>query len=200
MEKKRTTLTHWWPLLLLLSIVFTGAGIFGVTVQWDGALGIAMSLCAFVLLAQFVLFFIALWQREWWRALAFFLSCLISCALLSFSISLQILGDAMEKAYIPEGEVVDSLTAEMAYEGVSNYCHSAYDWSAAEENPSIMDVSMGEESDSAYQVVFRSYTGAMVYFYVNKTSGSTRMEEYVPALDITSEAGTFDLFEYLEKK
>ena len=92
------------------------------------------------------------------------------------------------------------ITAEMAYEGVSNYCHSAYDWSAAEENPSIMDVSMGEESDSAYQVVFRSYTGAMVYFYVNKTSGSTRMEEYVPALDITSEAGTFDLFEYLEKK
>ena len=51
------------------------------------------------------------------------------------------------------------ITAEMAYEGVSNYCHSAYDWSVAKENPSIMYVQMGEENDSAYQVVFRSYTG-----------------------------------------
>ena len=25
------------------------------------------------------------------------------------------------------------ITAEMAYEGVSNYCHSAYDWSVAKE-------------------------------------------------------------------
>lgn len=46
----------------------------------------------------------------------------------------------------------------MALKGVSNYCHSAYDWSAAEDNPSIMYVEMGEETDSAYQVVFRSYT------------------------------------------
>ena len=92
----------------------------------------------------------------------------------------------------------NEITAEMALEGVSNYCHSEYDWSAAEENPDIMSVTMGEESDSAYQVVFRSYTGAFVYFYVNKESGSTRMEEYVPSLDIKSEAGTIDLYDYLK--
>ena len=92
------------------------------------------------------------------------------------------------------------ITAEMAYEGVSNYCHSAFDWSMAEENPSMMYVEMGEESESEYQVVFRSYTGAFVYFYVEKTSGTTRMEEYVPALDIKEEAGTIDIFEYLEKE
>ena len=91
------------------------------------------------------------------------------------------------------------ITAEMAYEGVSNYCHSTYDWSIAEENPSIMYVKMGEDTDSAYQVVFRSYTGAFVNFYVNKSSGKTRMEEYVPTLDIKSEAGTIDLFDYLKK-
>ena len=91
------------------------------------------------------------------------------------------------------------ITAEMAYEGVSNYCHSTYDWSIAEENPSIMYVEMGEETDSAYQVVFRSYTGAFVNFYVNKSSGKTRMEEYVPTLDVKSEAGTIDLFDYLKK-
>ena len=92
------------------------------------------------------------------------------------------------------------ITAEMAYEGVSNYCHSAYDWSIAKENPSIMYVKMGEETDSAYQVVFRSYTGAFVNFYVDKASGTTRMEEYVPTLDVRNDAGTIDIFDYINKE
>ena len=92
------------------------------------------------------------------------------------------------------------ITAEMALEGVSNYCHSTYDWSIAKENPDIMGVEMGEETDSAYQVVFRSYTGAFVNFYVDKASGTTRMEEYVPTLDVRNEAGTIDIFDYLEKE
>ena len=121
-------------------------------------------------------------------------------------------------------ESQSEITAEMAYEGVNNYCHSAYDWSMAkdnrrqteshpslledgrgakeegEANPSIMYVQMGEETDSAYQVVFRSYTGAFVNFYVDKASGTTRMEEYVPTLDVINDAGTIDLFDYLKKE
>jgi hypothetical protein len=92
------------------------------------------------------------------------------------------------------------ITAEMAYEGISNYCHSTYDWSVAEENPSIMYVEMGEETDSAYLVLFRSYTGAFVNFYVDKTSGTTRMVEYVPTLDVRNDAGTIDIFDYIDKK
>ena len=91
------------------------------------------------------------------------------------------------------------ITAEMALEGVSNYCHRSYDWSIAKENPSIMYVQMGEETDSAYQVVFRSYTGAFVNFYVNKATGTTRIEEYVPTLDVRNDAGTIELFDYLKK-
>lgn len=91
------------------------------------------------------------------------------------------------------------LTAEKAYEGVSNYCHSAYDWSVAEDNPSIMNLEMGEETDSTYLVVFRSYTGALVRFYVDKSNGATRIVDYVPALNIEDEAGTIDLHEYLAK-
>ena len=90
----------------------------------------------------------------------------------------------------------NTITKEMAYEGVSNYCHSEYDWSIAEDNPDIMTLEMSEETDSVYQVVFRSYTGALVYFYVDKASGSTRMEEYVPALDIKNDAGTINLFDF----
>ena len=108
------------------------------------------------------------------------------------------------------------ITEEMAYEGVNSYCHSAYDWGVVEDNRQqsdslgereeseadspMMYVTMGEETDSTYQVVFRSYTGAIVYFYVNKSSGSTRMVESVPALDIEEEAGTINLFDYLTEE
>ena len=92
-----------------------------------------------------------------------------------------------------------TITEDMAYEGVNNYCHSAYDWSIAKDNPDIMYVQMGEESDSAYQVVFRSYTGAFVHFYVNKANGTTRMVEKVPSLNVEEEAGTINLFDYIEK-
>ena len=94
----------------------------------------------------------------------------------------------------------DKITAEMAYEGVSNYCHKAYDWSAAEDNPDRMQIQMGEETDTAFQVVFRSYTGALVCFYVDKTSGMTKMVEKVPDLGIEEEAGTIHLLDYIERK
>lgn len=92
----------------------------------------------------------------------------------------------------------NKITEEMAYEGVSNYCHSMYDWSIAEDNPDIMYVNLGEESETEYQVIFRSYTGAFVYFYVDKSNGTTRMVEYVPNLDIENEIGTIDIYDYLK--
>ena len=92
----------------------------------------------------------------------------------------------------------DSISAQMAYEGVNNYCHSEFDWSAAQDNPSIMYVSLADSTDAEYKVVFRSYTGAFTYFYVDKVSGSTRMVEVVPALNIESEAGSINLRDYLE--
>ena len=93
----------------------------------------------------------------------------------------------------PKGRI----TAETAYEGVNNYCHSTYDWSSAQTDSVTMYVTMGEETDSVYQVLFRSYTGALVYFYVNKESGSTKIVEHVPALGVTNEAGAIDLFDYI---
>ena len=92
------------------------------------------------------------------------------------------------------------ITADMAFEGVNNYCHREYDRSVAKDNPDIMYVQMGEETDSVYQVIFRSYTGAFVHFYVDKTSGTTKMVEKVPTLNVEEEAGTINLFDYLEKR
>lgn len=93
----------------------------------------------------------------------------------------------------------NEITAEMAYEGVNNYCHREFDWTPAEQDSIPMYVEMGEEADSAYQVIFRSYTGALTYFYVDKESGSTRMVVKVPGLDVEEESGTINLFDYLEK-
>lgn len=89
------------------------------------------------------------------------------------------------------------ITEEMAYEGVYNYCHDTYDWSITEDNPSVMYLTMGEESETEYQVIFRSYTGSFVYFYVDKSDGTTRMTEYVPTLDVETETGSISLYNYL---
>ena len=97
-------------------------------------------------------------------------------------------------------DMLRTITADMAYEGINNYCHSAYDWSVAKDNPDIMYLTMGEETDSTYQVVFRSYTGAFVHFYVDKTNGTTRIVEKVPSLNVEEDAGTIDLLDYLERQ
>ena len=96
-------------------------------------------------------------------------------------------------------DTLRTITADMAFEGVNNYCHKEYDWSVAKDNPDIMYVEIGKETDSAYQVVFSSYTGAFVHFYVDKTSGTTRMVEKVPSLNVEEDAGTINLFDYLKK-
>ena len=90
------------------------------------------------------------------------------------------------------------ITADMASEGVSNYCHSNYDWSPAEDRPDLMYVTLGDETDSTFQVIFRSYTGSFTYFQVNKSGGRTKMTEYVPALNIEQDAGTIDLLDWLK--
>lgn len=91
------------------------------------------------------------------------------------------------------------LTKDMVYSGINNYCHQNFDWSIAKDNPDMMYVEMGEETDTEYQVTFRSYTGSLTYFYVNKSGGKTRIVEYVPALDIREESGTINIFDYLDK-
>ena len=112
----------------------------------------------------------------------------------------KVKADVTQSSDAQTEDTIRTITKEMAFEGVNNYCHKEYDWSVANDNPDIMYLTMGEETDSTYQVVFRSYTGAFVHFYVNKTSGTTRMVEIVPSLNVEKESDTIDLFDYLEKE
>ena len=107
------------------------------------------------------------------------------------------LAEEAQSSDVPTKETQRALTADMAYEGVNNYCHSAYDWSAAKDDPDIMNVTMGEETEAAYQVIFRSYTGSFVHFFVDKKSGKTQMIEKVPSLNIEEEAGSINIYDYL---
>ena len=92
------------------------------------------------------------------------------------------------------------VTRDMAYDGVNNYCHENYDWTVAENNPSIMYVEVGNETDTEYQIIFHSYTGALVYFYVNKNDGKTKVTEYVPTLNIKNDLESINIYDYLDKK
>lgn len=118
--------------------------------------------------------------------------------LISYFVALSFLCSCHQNK--PEATSSPAITAEMAYEGINNYCHSEYDWSVAEENPSIMYVKMEEGTDTEFKVVFRSYTGAFVNFYVEKSSGKTRIVESVPSLGVEDEVGTINISDYLEKK
>ena len=124
---------------------------------------------------------------------------------LIFALVFVLLMSAVLSACKTENETASSsiasqniISEEMAFEGVNNYCHSEYDWEIAKDNPEIMYVEMGEETETEYQVVFRSYTGAFVYFYVNKSNGTTRLVEYVPALNIEEDAGSINIYDYLK--
>ena len=92
----------------------------------------------------------------------------------------------------------NKITKDMALKAVEKYCHEIVDWSMAEENPDIMYVQMGEETDDTYQVVFRSYTGSFTYFDVNKKDGTTKMTDYLPYLNIREESGTINIYDYLD--
>lgn len=99
-----------------------------------------------------------------------------------------------ESAAAPE----QTITEDMAYEGVNNYCHKMYNWSIAEELPDIMYVVRYDETDSEYVVMFRSYTGAHEYFYVDKTTGMTRMTFRDYGLNVEEDGGTMNLWDYLD--
>ena len=122
---------------------------------------------------------------------------LLLCALEGCILSQNNVDSEASSVGLTKSEFENGITKEMAYSGINNYCHITYDWSIAKDNPSIMSVEMGEETDTEYQVIFRSYTGSFVYFYVDKSSGITKMVDYVPDLDIKEESGTIDLLDYL---
>ena len=92
-------------------------------------------------------------------------------------------------------EQIPSLTRDMAYEGVSSYCISAY---GSDEQGNAYTVNSEEyDTDSEYAVKFRSTTGAFTYFYVNRETGDTRIVQINPIDNSEEYAGTINVYDYL---
>ena len=102
-----------------------------------------------------------------------------------------------------KGADESSLSNEELVEAVRNYCY--------EQNPDLKDVEddgeypvywdISDENDTQIVVVFRSYTGALNRFYIDKATGDTYVTEYVPMV-MEEEAQTgesFNVKDYLTK-
>ena len=101
-----------------------------------------------------------------------------------------------EIAIVEPSTVETQLTDEIAYEAIQNYCNERYGFSP---ESSSMYLVTEDSTDTEYKIKFRSYTGAFVYFYVDKETGITRIVETVPELDVEEETGTINVFDYLNK-
>ena len=89
------------------------------------------------------------------------------------------------------------ITSDDAYNAVNNYCHSAYAWTIPAGNPDFMFVTNGNETDTDYEIIFRSYTGAFVYFNVNKENGNCSIIEENPITKEKEISGSISIYDYL---
>ncbi len=81
------------------------------------------------------------------------------------------------------------ITDEQAVSAVQKYCYAEMpdleDIVKAEEYPVYWKVESSDEKEIV--VVFRSYTGAQMRYYIDRVSGDTRVTEFVPGI-MTEEA------------
>ena len=60
-----------------------------------------------------------------------------------------------------------------------------------------MYVTKGNETDTDYEIIFRSYTGAFVYFDVNKENGNCSIIEENPITKEKEISGSISIYDYL---
>jgi RNA polymerase sigma factor (sigma-70 family) len=98
------------------------------------------------------------------------------------------------------GSSSDELTEDQAVTAVMNYCY--------EKDPTLYNMSqddhfyywaLTDSQGSEYTVTYRSYTGALIYFHVNKTTGEVTSTEYVPGIIDEESPGSdyFNAWDYL---
>ncbi len=94
------------------------------------------------------------------------------------------------------------ITEDQALEAVKEYCHinnpDLKDIEDDEEYPTYWEVSTNE--DNQIVVLFRSYTGALVRYYVDPTTGETYVTEFVPGITDEEERTdeSFNIKDYMK--
>lgn len=95
----------------------------------------------------------------------------------------------------PTGNDEKPITDEQALDAVKNYCH--------QNNPALEEMEDSEEyniywdvstnDDNEIVVLYRSYTGSQIRYYINPLSGDTHVTELVPGI-MDEEEGTDERF------
>lgn len=99
------------------------------------------------------------------------------------------------------GTTIENLSDEQVLLAVKNYCYTINpdleDIVNAGEYPVYWEISSGDEQEIV--VLFRSYTGAQIRYYVNRTTGDTYITEYVPGITTEEERTdeNFNVKDYL---
>ena len=90
----------------------------------------------------------------------------------------------VEPSAVPEAETEGELTDEQALSAIRNYCLSRNpdlkNIVSAGEYPAYWTVSSSDEGEIV--VLFRSYTGALVRYYIDRSTGETYVTEFVPGI------------------
>lgn len=84
----------------------------------------------------------------------------------------------------PAAEPAEKLSDEQALAAIRYYCFTMNPdlegIVSAEEYPVYWEISSSAEDETV--VLYRSYTGALVRYYVNRESGETYVTEFVPGI------------------
>lgn len=81
------------------------------------------------------------------------------------------------------GKNNDEILEDQAVEAIRNYCctiNPDLDSISAEEYPVYWEIVSSDDSEIV--VLFRSYTGAQVRYYIDRSTGMTTITEFVPGI------------------
>ena len=92
--------------------------------------------------------------------------------------------DSADVIVVEVKEETTSITEQQALDAIMKYCYS--------ENPDLESIveegeypvywDASESSESEIVIVFRSYTGAIIRYYVDRSTGDTYVTEFVPGI------------------
>lgn len=84
----------------------------------------------------------------------------------------------------PESETEETLSDEQVLSAIRNYCFvmnpDLEDIVKAAEYPAYWEIAASDDKEIV--ILFRSYTGALVRYYVDRATGDTYVTEFVPGI------------------
>ena len=114
MGEKLATMTRWWilPSLLTLVIAAADAFLFAIIPRW--LFITLMVLSAMLLLLLIVLFFSALILRKWWHALGILVSCFTVILLLNLNLVILTICYGLEREHAPQNQATNPQASVIA--------------------------------------------------------------------------------------